>query len=399
MADTREKQDKLIPSKKFEIQKVDSSILSRGLSDLASLQTDISTPKSIVQSVTGDWPMFGSNPENTRTVNGKLSDDLGLIWKYKPNVYWGYIFSSPAVYKGKVFVGSFDGYIYCLGAEDGRLIWKYETQQGNGSPAVFDSKVFTGSHDGYIYCLRAEDGGLVWKYKTNSQIHSSPVVFNSKIFFGSYDGHLYCLGAERGEVIWSIPDRSQTFHSLPAISEGKLYIGRDHYIYCLNADESDQIWVYETGGWVYSPVISDGKVFVSSSDHHIYCLNAANGSMLWKNKIEDDFRYPGVSKGKIFVGCEDSYLYCFNVENGSLIWRYKARAWIRSSPAIVGDRVVFISKDDSLYCLNTEDGTLVWNYEVTSRHDSLVTGYSPTVSNGKIFVELCDGYIYCFGPK
>jgi PGF-CTERM protein len=78
--------------------------------------------------------------------------------------------SSPAVADGKVFVGSgfWDNKIYCLGEDNGNVIWNYETGFNTyacsyacsgmySSPAVAGGKVFISFNDGKIYCFGGKE--------------------------------------------------------------------------------------------------------------------------------------------------------------------------------------------------------------------------------------------------
>lgn len=74
------------------------------------------------------------------------------------------------------------------------LLWKYKTGSGVfSSPAVVDGRVYVGSNDGYIYCLSADSGDLIWKYETGSYVPSSPTVSGGRVYVGSDDNYIYCL--------------------------------------------------------------------------------------------------------------------------------------------------------------------------------------------------------------
>ena len=47
------------------------------------------------------------------------------------------------------------------------------------APAVYDGKVYVGSDDGYVYCIDGEDGSLVWKYRAGPS--DEKVVGNGKL--------------------------------------------------------------------------------------------------------------------------------------------------------------------------------------------------------------------------
>ncbi|NIO11826.1 MAG: PQQ-binding-like beta-propeller repeat protein, partial [Deltaproteobacteria bacterium] len=69
-----------------------------------------------------------------------------LVWSYTTG-HWmhSYVYSSPAVAEGRVYVGSDNDTVFCLDASDGGLVWCYETGGNVGSsPAVADGKVYVG---------------------------------------------------------------------------------------------------------------------------------------------------------------------------------------------------------------------------------------------------------------
>ena len=45
-----------------------------------------------------------------------------MLWKF---IAGGRVDSPPTIYQGRVLFGSVDGYVYCLNAADGRLIWRF----------------------------------------------------------------------------------------------------------------------------------------------------------------------------------------------------------------------------------------------------------------------------------
>lgn len=72
-----------------------------------------------------DWPMDRHDPARTGAhSNTNIPDNLTLLWKVQCSLP-GTAFSSPAVVNNRVYVNSM--YIYCLDANTGKLIWKYET--------------------------------------------------------------------------------------------------------------------------------------------------------------------------------------------------------------------------------------------------------------------------------
>jgi len=104
------------------------------------------------------------------------------LWEFKTQ---DYIQSSPAVVDGAVYVGSADEHLYALNAKTGNMLWKARTGTkigGNvilGSPAVARGKVYVGTYkdpDPHLYAFDAKTGEEVWNLNTGGKIFGSPAV-------------------------------------------------------------------------------------------------------------------------------------------------------------------------------------------------------------------------------
>jgi len=116
------------------------------------------------QSSSGGWPMFRADPSHSGLGTGRPALAPRPLWNYTTG---SYLYSSPAIINGVVYVGSFDGNIYALNATNGTKIWNY-TMGGQvlSSPAVIDGKVYVGSSDGNVYALNADTGDKLWNFTT-----------------------------------------------------------------------------------------------------------------------------------------------------------------------------------------------------------------------------------------
>jgi len=251
----------------------------------------------------------------------------------------------------------------------GAVIWKFNLgfEVVDSSPVASDGKVYIGSYDHYLYCLDVNDGDVVWKYKTGHVIRSTPAVSDGKVYISSFDSYLYCLNADNGSVIWKYKAEGMGYSS-PSVSNGKVYIGsRNPGFYCFNANNGNIIWKYNIGIDYSSPAVYDGKVYIGLSGPALYNFNADNGSIFWKYDRErgippDSFFSPVASNGKIYIGSDDYCIYCFNADNGNFIWKYKVGGPIRTTPA-VSDKKVYVSSEiysgssytSYLYCLSADN--------------------------------------------
>jgi len=72
-----------------------------------------------------------------------------------------------------------------------------------------------------------------------------------------------------------------------------------------------------------------------------------------------------------------------------LVWTFKTAASVKSSAAIVQDRVFIGSDDGNVYALALADGKKVWAFKTGGGVES-----SPLVMEGKVFVGSGDGFVY-----
>ncbi|MCJ7719761.1 PQQ-binding-like beta-propeller repeat protein, partial [Candidatus Bathyarchaeota archaeon] len=95
-----------------------------------------------------------------------------------------------------VYIGSYDGKVYCLSASTGTKLWSYATGGpiAYSSPAVAGGLVYVGSYDGSVYCLSASTGAFIWSYATGGGVYSSPAVAGGMVYVGSYDGSVLAFG-------------------------------------------------------------------------------------------------------------------------------------------------------------------------------------------------------------
>ncbi len=339
-----------------------------------------------------DWPMFRHDLNHSGYSTSAAPDKNKILWKYTVG---DDIESSPVVADGKVYVISYDSYLYCLDNYNGDFIWNCWVGENVAStPAIANGKVYFGGHLG-LYCRDAGTGDFIWSNETSGPISwSSPAVADGKVYFGSYDDKLYCLDADDGSEIWTYATENNVFSS-PAVFDGKVYIGlKESNLICLDADTGDFIWSYNTGGDISSsPSITDGKVYVGSYDFKLYCLDADTGDFIWSYLTGSSIlSSPAVADGKVYFGSYDEKMYCLDADDGAEIWSHKTGSWVFSSPAVCDGKVYYGSVDDRVYCRDANDGSFIWTFITANNVFS-----SPAVCDGKVYIGSNDDNLYCFG--
>ena len=284
--------------------------------------------------------------------------------------------SSPVVVDGRVYVGSYSynssiylDTVYCFDAVSGAKLWSYRTGgHVTSSPAVSKGKLYVGCNDKKLYCLDAVTGALVWNFTAGDMVCSSPAVAHGRVYVGSLDGNVYCLGAVAGGILWSCSIGNQVSSS-PAIADTRLYVGSyDENVYCLDAFTGEIVWSYETDGHVYSsPSVADGMMFICSMDTNVYA-----------------FGVPSVTYSVEASGVP----YLVAIRSNSLISEFafnqssKTITWYATSTADVTDVVGFCSITfptgllGGPYTVLFDDVTLPYSQDSNATHTTLSFSYT-----------------------
>jgi outer membrane protein assembly factor BamB len=123
-----------------------------------------------------NWDEFGFNTQHTHvnpfenSLNPTNVSGLMPDWSYTTG---SLVDSSPIIYNGVVYAGSYDHKLYAFNAVTGTLLWSYSTGDAiSSSPAVANGVLYVGSYDHNLYALNATTGSLLWTASTGGQIWS-----------------------------------------------------------------------------------------------------------------------------------------------------------------------------------------------------------------------------------
>jgi outer membrane protein assembly factor BamB len=112
--------------------------------------------------------------------------------------------------------------VYSYGATTGELRWSHTTgSYVYSSPAVWRLSVYIGSHDGNLYCFDAATGDVRWQFDAHGVISGSPTVIEGVVYFSTARNRTFALNARTGKLLWQFPDGQYT----PVVADSKkLYL-------------------------------------------------------------------------------------------------------------------------------------------------------------------------------
>src|SRR5829696_9538574 len=148
------------------------------------------------------------------------------------------------------------------------------------------------------------------------------------------------------------------------------------------------LWTYEAGDSIESSAAIIGStVFVGSQKGELVALSLGNGSVYWKFSTGAAIgeSSPAYGSGVVYIGDLNGWLNAVSASDGKKLWAFKTNGEIKSSPVVIGDRVLIGSYDETLYCLSTRNGTLLWKFKTNGPVHS-----TPGIADGMAFIAGCD---------
>ena len=203
----------------------------------------------------GDWPMWRHDPQRSGLSPEELPAELRLLWTRElpaPVPAWSdtrlaFDLAPQPVVAGKTLLlgDSRTGSLLALDTDTGAERWRFWTDGPvRVAPAASKGRVYVVSDDGFLYCLALTDGSLLWRFfgglrdgrlLANGRLSSTwparggPVVADGRVYFAAgvwpfMGAPIYALDAESGREIWT-NDRSGVLHANRGYHQYKAYWG------------------------------------------------------------------------------------------------------------------------------------------------------------------------------
>ncbi len=186
-----------------------------------------------------EWPSYRRDSHRSAASWEAMSPELHLQWifhpRHSPQAAWPLPGEETprmhtdrayhvVVANGLAYFGtSVDNKVYALDVETGNVQWTFYTGGSvRFAPVLNGDRLYVGSDDGYAYCLNAANGSLYWKYRpspaderiigngrlvsswplrTGMLVDSGTLYLTAGVF--PYEGLYICaVDAETGKEIW-----------------------------------------------------------------------------------------------------------------------------------------------------------------------------------------------------
>jgi quinohemoprotein ethanol dehydrogenase len=286
--------------------------------DSASITANTATSK--------DWPTYGLDYAETRfsklnQITAENVKDIGLMWTYNLESIRG-VEATPLVVDGIMYVSAPWSVVHAVDTRTGKRLWTFDPgvdrEKGyrgccdvvNRGVSLYKGKVFVGAYDGRLVALDAATGTKVWEKDTvidrkmSYTITGAPRVFNGKVVIGNggaeygVRGYVTAYDAETGNQAWrwfTVPgDPAKPFEDDSMAAAAKTW------------DPAGKYWVNGGGGSAWDTITFD-------PDLNMVYIGTGNGSP-WNRNL----RSPG-GGDNLYLGS----IVALNADTGKYLWHYQ----------------------------------------------------------------------------
>jgi outer membrane protein assembly factor BamB len=390
-----------------------------------------------------DWPMWRYDAGRTAYSPETLSEELNIQWtrKYTSRdpvwddplnrdlMQYDRIFE-PIVMGKCLYIGFNDrDKIAAIDTETGKQKWQFFTEGPVRLPPVgWNDRIYITSDDGYLYCLSADKGELLWKFRggpNNRKLlgnkrmismwpaRGGVVIDDGVLYFAAsiwpwMGTFIYALDAETGEIVWRNDDTNADYimqpHNYTAYAgiapQGMLVLSGNRLLIpggrsvpaCFDKQTGKQLYYHlgaqnKTGGAFVCA--NDSFYFYHHRDRVVNLCNISDGSFVqraigtYPALGKDCYYFSGASISARLVERPDSLLWELDVDaSGDLI--------VAGSHLIAGGENCITALELSE---THEEPKLLWSKQIDGKVGRLLA------ADGKLFAVTEDGRITTFGKE
>ena len=312
---------------------------------------------SLLSAVAGDWPQWRYDAGRSASSPELLPETMGLVWERtfpKREQVWDDPLNhdlmtydrilEPIVADGLMFVGFNDSdKVLALDVRTCDEVWRFYTDGPvRFAPVARAGKVYFVSDDGFLYCVHAKNGRLVWKFRGapgdlkvigNERMISAwparggPVIRDGILYFAAsiwpfMGTFIYALDAETGEVEWVNDGTSAQYikqpHNAPSfagVAPQGAFVATQDYLVVPGGRSVPAVFDRSSGEFKYFHLAAGGKgnggSFVVANDQQFFAHTRQRGVRAYDlkaGKLTDFLINEPVLDGEILYGASDAPL-------------------------------------------------------------------------------------------
>jgi quinohemoprotein ethanol dehydrogenase len=323
-----------------------------------------------------DWPTIGADYAETRysklaEINAANVKELGLVWTYSLESTRG-VEATPLVVDGVMYVTASWSVVHAIDVRTGKRLWSFDPkvprsvgEKGccdvvNRGVALYKGRVYVGAFDGRLIALDAVTGAKLWEKDTITDharaytVTGAPRVVNGKVIIGNggaeygVRGYVTAYDAETGAQKWrwfTVPGDPQKPFEDESMKRA-----------AATWDPSGKYWEAGGGGTAWDTITFD-------PDLKLVYIGTGNGS-------------PWSQKRRSPAGGDNLYLasiVALNADTGAYVWHYQETPgdnsdYTSTQPMILADLtiggkprkvILHAPKNGFFFVIDRTDGKLI----------------------------------------
>lgn len=340
-----------------------------------------SAPENAVWSTQLDGNiLFCDTLEHNGTVYTATSDDndprkcgVYAVDKTSGAVTWFYetknsVKNNLAYQDNKIYAQDVDGNVYCLGADNGSLLWEKKADLtgslGTSSGICLDGNSLYVGCAANITALNAQTGDTLWNNHRGKGENSPAefVVAGDKLLVSSHWDALVALDKATGKQLWECKDEDIRFRSSTpsVVDENTLFVADDDALMIIDANTGKMTDKKNIEGGNFSssaqPLISDSVAYVPTATKGLLAYDLKTKQILWETAVDPAMVYtapytskdaqtiessPILSKeGNLVFGASDGFVYTVDIQNGSILRKQNFGASLLGKVVLEEDAVI-----------------------------------------------------------
>jgi outer membrane protein assembly factor BamB len=308
-----------------------------------------------------------------------------------PKAVWRKVLSQPVmssivVKYGLVYLGCYDGKVYCYDLYSGNQLWSFSSlgnKAVHSSPEVVDGVVYIGSGDNRVYAIDAFNGSKIWEAVTDDAVVAGPVVYSNYVFVGNINNKFYGINRSNGSILWTY-NVGDIISAKALVYNGNIYFGCwDRYIYSLTTSGSLR--------WKKNPA----EVTIKNYAPAVSQPYGYGGNIVWVNRkqwvdiykedgteVLRDYRrcYDNIggSGDRFYIRSLDGDMRCFLMD-GTTVWvgGTNVFSYDSSRSCVVEDGGVLYTGSvyGKIAAVNKDNGSIIWSYQAVSGEGNPPRGF------------------------
>ena len=328
--------------------------------------------------------------------------------------------ATPFVNENNVYIGTIEGDLISVDLNTAKENWRASSLDSDflpkaiySKPFLFDNKIFVGTPSGKLLGFNIITGldevslqDIEQRVMLSEEQIGPIIVGNILSFKDDYiaiptsEGQLSLfqyIQNEMFEPICSFQSKGALW-AMPVWDKNKqqlIFGSMDGNLYSINTS-CDLNWKFETNSSIVSsPVLDDGKIIFGTLNRSFYSIDS-NGSLNWIFNDSKGWFWaePVIDSGVIYASNLDGNIYALRSNSGQIMWAYKTDNPIISSPVIMDDFLIFVSKEGELQVIHKDTKRKLGSCNLNQKVYSSIESYE-----NKVFIQVSDGSLRAYTIK